>query len=59
VNTMKSRMWENHKYGSVRGIAWNSMVEYCDTRQIERDEKRGIQRKPKEGSNKCLLNNCV
>lgn len=48
-------MWENHKYGSVRGIERNSKVEYCDTRQIERDEQRGIQSKPKDGSNTCLL----
>lgn len=55
MNTTKSRMWENHKYGSVRGIERKSKVEYCDTRQIERDEQRGIQSKPKDGSNTCLL----
>jgi len=36
--------------GSVRGIKQSSMVEYCDTPHIEREEKQGTQSIPKEGS---------
>ena len=45
---LKSRMWEIHKSGSVRGIEVSSAwFEYCDTPQTERVEKLGIQNKPK------------
>jgi group II intron reverse transcriptase/maturase len=43
----KSRMWETHKSGSVRGIEVPHRVEYCDTLRTERVEKRGTQTKPK------------
>jgi len=37
---MKSRMWEIHKSGSVRGIETRvSRFEYCGTPHIERVEK--------------------
>ena len=42
-------MRENLKSGSVRGVKQPSMVEYCDTPHIEREEKQGIQSIPKEG----------
>ncbi|MDI6795142.1 MAG: hypothetical protein QME81_20135, partial [bacterium] len=45
----KSRMRENLKSGSVRDIKQTSMVEYCDTLHIEREEKQGIQSIPNEG----------
>ena len=45
---LKSRMWETHKSGSVRGIeVFFKWLEYCDTPQTERAEKLGIQNKPK------------
>jgi group II intron reverse transcriptase/maturase len=43
----KSRMWETHKSGSVRGIEIPHKVESCDTLRTERAETRGIQTKPK------------
>jgi len=46
---LKSRVWENYKHGSVRGVKMLSMVKYCDTLHIERGEKQGIQTKPKGG----------
>ncbi len=42
-------MRENLKSGSVRGVKQPSMVEYCGTPHIEREEKQRIQSIPKEG----------
>ena len=42
-------MRENLKSGSVRDTKQTSMVEYCDTPHIEREEKQGIQSIPNEG----------
>jgi len=41
---LKSRMWENYKSGSVRGIEIPfSWIEYCGTPHTERVEKQRKQ----------------
>ena len=56
---MKSRMRENLKSGSVRGIENFIMVKYCGTPQIERVEQRRIQSRPKDEILRYLLDKII